>query len=100
MPDRELASYGSRVAARVVDILATWVLAALVASPWIIAAVATGAVRDTIGKNVLGTATGGLYSVVDYLWPVFDSENRALHDLMAKTDVVRASRATVSACAR
>jgi uncharacterized RDD family membrane protein YckC len=25
----------------------------------------TGALRDTIGKNLLGTVTGGLYSIVD-----------------------------------
>ena len=152
MRDRELASYGSRVAARLVDIVVTWLLAGLVAAPWILAAVAagdgstavivtgvifvplaaamwffyealfmmrkgdrngqtigkqmagirvvadseqpmtfgTGALRDTVGKNVLGTVTGGLFSIVDYLWPLFESEDRALHDLLAKTHVVRA----------
>lgn len=31
-----------------------------------------------------------LYLLVDYLWPLFESENRALHDLLAGTHVVRA----------
>jgi uncharacterized RDD family membrane protein YckC len=32
-----------------------------------------------------------LYLLVDYLWPLFESENRALHDLLAGTHVVRAA---------
>jgi len=29
--------------------------------------------------------------LLDYLWPLWDSENRALHDIAAKTRVVRAT---------
>jgi uncharacterized RDD family membrane protein YckC len=31
----------------------------------------------------------GIYVLIDYLWPLWDRENRALHDLLAKTHVVR-----------
>ncbi len=138
--------------ARLVDIVLGWVFAALVASPWILAAVlseetntavvvagvifgplavaawflyepifmarkgerngqtpgkqvvsirvvpeaggplpfGTGVVRDTVAKNILGTATGGLFSLVDFLWPLWDDRSQALHDKMANTLVVRA----------
>jgi uncharacterized RDD family membrane protein YckC len=32
---------------------------------------------------------GGLYSIVNYLWPLWDSKKQALHDKLAKTNVVR-----------
>jgi uncharacterized RDD family membrane protein YckC len=37
-----------------------------------------------------------LYLLVDYLWPLFESENRALHDLLAGTHVVRAPNPSVT----
>lgn len=32
---------------------------------------------------------GGLYFLANYLWPLWDSKNQALHDKIAKTNVVR-----------
>jgi len=39
---------------------------------------------------VAGSITFGLASLVDSLWPLWDDENRALHDFMAQTRVVQA----------
>ena len=147
----ELAGYGSRAAAWIMDVVASWVFAAVVGAPWIladaliaddtvdlivglpffIAAVvvfllyepllmrrrgahngqtlgkqatgirvvrddgqpvtfSTGFLRDFVFKFLLGFFTSGLYSLVDYLWPLFDEERRALHDIVASTHVVRA----------
>ena len=33
---------------------------------------------------------GGIIYVLDYLWPLWDDQRRALHDMMAKTRVVKA----------
>jgi uncharacterized RDD family membrane protein YckC len=58
----------------------------------------TALVREGIGKAlpfVLATippVLSGLaliYLLLDYLWPLWDSENRALHDHLAKTHVIR-----------
>jgi uncharacterized RDD family membrane protein YckC len=59
-------------------------------------------IREGIGKAIVpgllfGASTSlralavlaGLYLVVDYLWPLWERENRALHDLLAGTHVVR-----------
>jgi uncharacterized RDD family membrane protein YckC len=32
---------------------------------------------------------GGIYSLLNYLWPLWDDKNQALHDKVAKTNVVR-----------
>ena len=32
---------------------------------------------------------GGLYSLLNYLWPLWDGKKQALHDKVAKTNVVR-----------
>jgi len=32
---------------------------------------------------------GGLYSILNYLWPLWDAKKQALHDKVAKTNVVR-----------
>ena len=32
---------------------------------------------------------GGLYAIVNYLWPLWDGKKQALHDKLAKTNVVR-----------
>jgi uncharacterized RDD family membrane protein YckC len=39
---------------------------------------------------VLGSVTLGLAGVVDYLWPLWDEENRALHDYVVNTRTVLA----------
>jgi uncharacterized RDD family membrane protein YckC len=63
---------------------------------------ATVLIREALGKAtviafVLGLSSHpsdleglvGLYVVIDYLWPLWESEKRALHDLIAGTHVVR-----------
>jgi uncharacterized RDD family membrane protein YckC len=37
-----------------------------------------------------GLLTLGLLPLVDVLWPLWDEQNRALHDLLARTRVIRA----------
>jgi uncharacterized RDD family membrane protein YckC len=44
--------------------------------------------RDILVKSIGGTITFGVGWIVDSLWPLGDRENRALHDLTAKTHVV------------
>jgi len=39
--------------------------------------------------NFASAATGGLAGLADYLWPLWDAENRALHDFVCQTRVVR-----------
>jgi uncharacterized RDD family membrane protein YckC len=39
--------------------------------------------------GVISSATFGLASVLDALWPLWDEENRALHDLVVNTRVIR-----------
>lgn len=38
---------------------------------------------------VVGTIVGGLYAVLDDLWPLWDRRNQTLHDKLAGTVVVR-----------
>lgn len=45
--------------------------------------------REVMAKTV-GLSLIPLLFIVDYLWPLWDRENRALHDMLAKTRVVRA----------
>ena len=49
--------------------------------------------RELIVKGFLGLilaiVTLGLYSVADYLWPLWDKNNQTLHDKMGKTVVVQ-----------
>ena len=42
------------------------------------------------GVGIANTFTFGLAFFADVLWPLWDSENRALHDFAASTRVVRA----------
>jgi len=42
---------------------------------------------------VLSPVTGGVAWIVDVIWPLWDDERRALHDMLAGTRVVRARRA-------
>jgi uncharacterized RDD family membrane protein YckC len=39
--------------------------------------------------GIASTLTGGLASLADVLWPLWDEENRALHDLIVDTRVVK-----------
>jgi uncharacterized RDD family membrane protein YckC len=60
--------------------------------------VAWSALRE-VGVKGVGTAlansvTFGLAQVADYLWPLWDEENRALHDMVCRTRVVRAGART------
>ena len=32
---------------------------------------------------------GSVYSLLDYLWPLWDDKKQAIHDKIAKTNVVR-----------
>ena len=54
----------------------------------------TAALREVVIKqflfNFVGQFTLGLATLVNVLWPLWDSENRALHDLIINTRVVRA----------
>jgi uncharacterized RDD family membrane protein YckC len=38
--------------------------------------------------GIAGGITGGLANLVDYLWPLWDEENRALHDFVVNTRTV------------
>jgi uncharacterized RDD family membrane protein YckC len=39
--------------------------------------------------GILGAITGGLATLLDLLWPLWDEENRALHDFVVDTRTVR-----------
>ena len=43
----------------------------------------------TLLFGVAGALTGGLAQLVDYLWPLWDEENRALHDFIVQSRVVK-----------
>jgi uncharacterized RDD family membrane protein YckC len=40
--------------------------------------------------GILATITGGISSLLDVLWPLWDEENRALHDFVVNTRTVEA----------
>lgn len=42
-----------------------------------------------IGFGIAGSFTVGIANLLDYLWPLWDEENRALHDFIVNTRVVR-----------
>jgi uncharacterized RDD family membrane protein YckC len=50
-------------------------------------------IREVLVKVVLfwifGIFTAGLAGLVDHLWPLWDEENRALHDFIVSTRVVK-----------
>jgi uncharacterized RDD family membrane protein YckC len=52
------------------------------------------AMREVVVKGlavgIAGSVTAGIAYLVDYLWPLWDDENRALHDMVVKSRVVRA----------
>ncbi len=49
----------------------------------------TGVMRTIVGQQLLIAVTFYLYAVIDYLWPLRDPQNQALHDKIAKTLVLR-----------
>ena len=52
------------------------------------------AYREVLVKGILlgiaASLTGGIAYLVDYLWPLFNGQNRALHDYVVDSRVVRA----------
>ena len=52
------------------------------------------ALREVVVKNfgvgIASSFTFGLAALANYLWPLFDDQNRALHDYVVSTRVVRA----------
>jgi uncharacterized RDD family membrane protein YckC len=50
-------------------------------------------VREVLVKNLLfgiaGSFTAGIAPLLDYLWPLWDEENRCLHDFIVHTRVVK-----------
>jgi uncharacterized RDD family membrane protein YckC len=46
------------------------------------------AVKWLLFGVVLGSITAGIAALVDYLWPLWDEENRALHDYVVNTRTV------------
>jgi uncharacterized RDD family membrane protein YckC len=50
-----------------------------------------GMLREFVVKQLFGiVVTGGLFWLVDSLWPLFDDRDRAVHDMVAETHVVKA----------
>jgi len=39
--------------------------------------------------GIAGALTGGIAQLLDYLWPLWDEQNRCLHDIIVDTRVVR-----------
>lgn len=52
---------------------------------------ATALVREGLGRQVPALLSSGLYVPVDYLWPLWDPRNQALHDKIGRTFVVGAA---------
>jgi uncharacterized RDD family membrane protein YckC len=52
------------------------------------AAVTREVVVKTLAFGFAGSLTGGIVNALDLLWPLWDSENRALHDIVVNTRVV------------
>jgi uncharacterized RDD family membrane protein YckC len=52
-----------------------------------------GFLREFVVKGLLFWFVGGFFfsipTLVDYLWPLWDDQNRALHDMVVTTHVVR-----------
>ena len=48
-------------------------------------------VREVAVKQFGALITVGLFLPVDYLWPLFDEEDRAIHDIVAETRLVPAA---------
>jgi uncharacterized RDD family membrane protein YckC len=51
-----------------------------------------GMLREFVVKQFFGIlVTGGLFWIVDAMWPLFDDHDRAVHDMVAETHVVKLS---------
>ncbi len=54
----------------------------------------TAFLREVVIKGLLFGTVGGFFlyipTLLDYLWPLWEDENRCLHDLVASTHVVKA----------
>lgn len=52
-----------------------------------------GFLREVVVKYLLFNFVGGFFAsiptLLDYLWPLWDAENRALHDMVVKSHVVK-----------
>jgi uncharacterized RDD family membrane protein YckC len=52
-----------------------------------------GFLREFVVKNLLFGFVGGFFAgiptLVDWLWPLWDDQNRCLHDMVVSTHVVR-----------
>ena len=52
------------------------------------------ALREIVVKGLLVSIVSSIIPLIpwllDYLWPLWDDENRALHDMVVSTHVVRA----------
>jgi uncharacterized RDD family membrane protein YckC len=49
-----------------------------------------GMLREFVVKQFFGIlVTGGLFWLVDALWPLFDDRDRAVHDMVSETHVVK-----------
>ena len=50
--------------------------------------------REVVVKGIVfgiaGAFTGGIANIIDWIWPFFDSEERALHDFLVDSRVIRA----------
>lgn len=42
----------------------------------------------SLGFGIAGSLTGGIANLLDVLWPLWDEQNRALHDLVVNTRTV------------
>lgn len=55
-----------------------------------------GVLRTVVAQQLLIAVTFYVYALVDYLWPLRDPQNQALHDKIAKTWVVRTAPAAAA----
>jgi uncharacterized RDD family membrane protein YckC len=54
------------------------------------AALREAGIKVVLFTLIFGVITAGVLLVIDALWPLWDGERRALHDMLARTRVVRA----------
>lgn len=59
-----------------------------------------GVMREVVGRIVPSMLTLGLYTPIDYLWPLWDRSRQCLHDKVAKTRVVRVGPPVAAATAK
>jgi uncharacterized RDD family membrane protein YckC len=44
----------------------------------------------SVGLDLLVKSIGGLYGLLDILWPLWNKNNQTIHDLIVKTYVIKA----------